>query len=238
MCSLTKSHAKDLFLKGFCIVNLKNPPDVSIYKICRDEILSNILQLRTRAYEGHISENDLDCHEICQRNNLRYDVPYHNKSIYFEAIRKAVHDCVHATINECERLRGVNDKCVFDYAGSVTSFPKAKRQLWHVDGDDEGVYTVFAPLLDITVEHGGTQFKSKSHIAPKIRHEHITCIPQMTEVLIFDYRILHRGMANRSKHPRPIMYLVFTRLGMRDTLNIPTTTLEERIKGQKPIFSS
>jgi ectoine hydroxylase-related dioxygenase (phytanoyl-CoA dioxygenase family) len=131
-------------------------------------------------------------------------------------------------------MYGNNRPCHINYAGSVTSFPRAPAQSWHVDGEHEGCYTVFSPLIDVLVEHGGTQFKLGSHKSRQSRT--ITHVPKIGEIVIFDYRILHRGMANRSVQTRPLMYIVYSREESHDVANFPTTTLEERIGGKTAWF--
>ena len=41
------------------------------------------------------------------------------------------------------------------------------------------------------------------------------------ELLLFDYRLRHRGLANITAAPRPVAYFVFTSPGLSDTRNFP-----------------
>ena len=41
------------------------------------------------------------------------------------------------------------------------------------------------------------------------------------ELLLFDYRCLHRGRANLTRDPRPIAYVLFARPGVVDRHNFP-----------------
>jgi len=43
--------------------------------------------------------------------------------------------------------------------------------------------------------------------------------------IIFDYRILHRGLANRSAARRPLLYFTYGRAWFRDATNYPTLSL-------------
>ena len=40
-------------------------------------------------------------------------------------------------------------------------------------------------------------------------------------ILLFDYRCLHRGLANVSDEARPIAYVVYSAAGARDVHNFP-----------------
>jgi hypothetical protein len=42
---------------------------------------------------------------------------------------------------------------------------------------------------------------------------------------MFDYRILHRGLANDSPDPRPIAYFTYARPWFRDATNYPDTSI-------------
>ena len=43
--------------------------------------------------------------------------------------------------------------------------------------------------------------------------------------VLFDYRTVHRGTANRSAEDRPLLYLTFARPWFSDTVNFPTTSV-------------
>ena len=50
---------------------------------------------------------------------------------------------------------------------------------------------------------------------------------QPGDVLLFDYRCLHRGLANEGNSRREVAYAVYSRQGVRDIQNFPSaTTLE------------
>jgi len=102
--------------------------------------------------------------------------------------------------------------------------------LWadHGDGPD-GLVTVFAPLTPFTAQngptdlapathHGGVDDAAPSGVAPLL-------LPG--DLLLFDYRCLHRGLANQGDARREIAYVVYARDGVRDVQNFPSaTTLE------------
>ena len=45
------------------------------------------------------------------------------------------------------------------------------------------------------------------------------------DVLLFDYRVLHRGLANHSDDARPVAYMVYAAPGASDRHNFPSTSL-------------
>lgn len=72
--------------------------------------------------------------------------------------------------------------------------------------------TVLMPLVKITEENGPTQFIKGSHlklIVDEHNKERYTPLPAPGDILIFDGRILHRGLANQSNQERIIAYMTF-----------------------------
>ena len=54
------------------------------------------------------------------------------------------------------------------------------------------------------------------------------------ELLLFDYRCLHRGRANLTRDARPIAYVLFARPGVVDRHNFP----EESVYDASPAAAS
>eukprot|EP01047_Picozoa_sp_COSAG01_P078605 COSAG01_NODE_14589_length_1435_cov_2.008234_2_plen_178_part_00 len=99
---------------------------------------------------------------------------------------------------------------------------------------------VFVPLVDITTTNGATEFCLGSHNATDILPELVwqdhkwrdaigftdepVCyqIPAGS-VLLFDYRLLHRGLAHTSPEQgdRPLLYFTYGRRWFSDNLNFP-----------------
>ena len=110
-------------------------------------------------------------------------------------------------------------------AGCVISEPGAMAQPSHRDGPD-GLVTVFAPLTAFVPRNGPTELSPSTHrgggdtssLAPLL---------QPGDVLLFDYRCLHRGLMNQGDERREVAYAVYAREGVRDVQNFPSaTTLE------------
>merc|ERR1712194_155935 len=94
-------------------------------------------------------------------------------------------------------------------AGCVIAQPGATVQPFHPDGYMAGLYTVFLPLVPVTPENGPTQFQPGSQVLvdPEVviplawayddaDVEPIAPCLAAGEVLIFDYRVTHRGLGN------------------------------------------
>lgn len=83
--------------------------------------------------------------------------------------------------------------------------------------------TVGIPLVPIDGTNGNTRFWPGSHL--KIRHEGEAIGPgvdfaaEVGSCYLFDYRVLHSGIGNKSEHPRPLLYNIYTRPWFLDTKN-------------------
>jgi len=131
----------------------------------------------------------------------------------------------------------------------VISTPGSSEQAWHADGGHVNleqhlschVLNVFVPLKCITPEMGPTQLRPGTHyhtrnLAPmllaararKTLRTPIAPLLSLGDVLVFDYRILHRGLANLSSQNRSFLVLTMSKPWFKDVLNFPTRSLEER----------
>lgn len=138
------------------------------------------------------------------------------------------------------------------FCGLLMTLGGAAEQPWHTDGEHlfgpevpilpPHCLNVFVPLVDITPEIGGTELCPGSHHltrgVPEIYEqsaEHVRTIgwrgrPLPLEIpagsaLLFDYRLLHRGLANRTDRIRPILYFTFAKPWFRDVHNFPRRRL-------------
>eukprot|EP01126_Amoeba_proteus_P024594 TRINITY_DN2473_c0_g1_i15.p1 TRINITY_DN2473_c0_g1~~TRINITY_DN2473_c0_g1_i15.p1 ORF type:complete len:189 (-),score=7.07 TRINITY_DN2473_c0_g1_i15:85-651(-) len=115
----------------------------------------------------------------------------------------------------------------------VYSRPGAEEQLWHSDGPHIGSVSnwtglgfsrpyalcVFVPLIDLDREVGFTQFWPGTHKYSELIGFGPACPQLETNVdgliscgdcLIYDYRLLHRGMPNCSlQTERPVLQLLY-----------------------------
>ena len=110
-------------------------------------------------------------------------------------------------------------------AGCVISEPGALAQPSHRDGPD-GLVTVFAPLTAFVPRNGPTEVSPATHRGGDDSSS-VAPLLQPGDVLLFDYRCLHRGLANQGNSRREVAYAVYARDGVRDVQNFPSaTTLE------------
>lgn len=125
----------------------------------------------------------------------------------------------------------------------VYSRPGAKNQEWHADGrhlDTEcdprtgeghaqpyGV-CVFMPLIHLDRDTGYTQFFKRSHKtseligfgeAASMLRLSFDGLLNTGQSVVYDYRLLHRGMYNRSNYVRPVLQFLYTAPAYRETKN-------------------
>jgi hypothetical protein len=139
------------------------------------------------------------------------------------------------------------------FNGLLHSVPGSNEQLWHADGEHlfpgsghsylpVHSLNIFVPLVDITEDNGGTEFFLGSHrltgesdsiVWQDAAHkDNIGCTGDPVaftcragSVIMFDYRILHRGLANTSQTARPVLYFTYARAWFRDMHNFPARPL-------------
>jgi len=112
--------------------------------------------------------------------------------------------------------------------------PDAAKQVYHQDGihltnqyqKPCHAINVFVPLIDLTMQHGPTEFCLGSHIlGQEDLDEDFIETPTATAgtPIIFDYRLGHRGLGNTSDTSRPIVYCTYARAAdgkeFRDSVN-------------------
>lgn len=121
---------------------------------------------------------------------------------------------------------------------AVTSMAGAAAQRLHVD--QEGLFeditlnanlpvysvTLVIPLIGLNEVTGSTQFFPGTHRDPNTAEFADGKTPKGTapdldpgDAIMFDSRIRHGGMANRSDAPRPILYCTYQRAWYRDISN-------------------
>jgi len=188
--------------------------------------------------------------EIVQRHHGRYEMAYKMRSEQF------------ATFGDCPRLVEIvrcllntqdfniaNQSCVISLSNTVD-------QKWHSDGPHISLseyqpchcLNVFIPLVDITRENGPTEFRVGSHrytnnlakgmllaFARKKNKPNEAPLLKKGSVLLFDYRVLHRGCANISSEPRPILVVTFSKPWFKDNLNFPARSILDICKNKRNV---
>ena len=133
----------------------------------------------------------------------------------------------------------------------LVAAPKSVEQGWHADGGHTSLsqhlpchcYNVFIPLLDVPLEMGPTEFRPGGHLltrnlgpmmlAAKCRktlRAPVWPSLELGDVVIFDYRVLHRGKANTTNTYRNVLVLTFCEPWFEDVLNFPKRSMMEPAK--------
>ena len=141
----------------------------------------------------------------------------------------------------------------------IISTPDSSTQGWHADGGHINlqehlpchVLNVFIPLQDMTDELGPTQLRPGTHVytrnlgpmmlAAKCRktlRPPVTPLLKAGDALCFDYRILHRGLANTSSNNthRIMLCVTVAQNWYNDLLNFPKRSMfaskQEELRNQ------
>lgn len=131
----------------------------------------------------------------------------------------------------------------------LVATPGATDQSWHADGGHVSLsehlpchaLNVFIPLVDVPLELGPTELRPGSHyltrnLAPMMllakakKTLRPPVVPRLrkSDVLAFDYRMLHRGRANQHPHlNRPVLVLTFAKEWYVDVCNFPKRSMYE-----------
>ena len=75
-------------------------------------------------------------------------------------------------------------------------------------------FTILIPLVNLNKNNGTPEFIKGSHkltYNESLKSDHLRFDTQLGDVIIFDGRIFHRGCANQSNIPRPVLYNVVKR---------------------------
>jgi hypothetical protein len=128
--------------------------------------------------------------------------------------------CPPAVRSLLDRLLG--DAYVMDSSGVLVSLPEAEDQSWHpdallfpelpIDRLLPPVAVAFSlPLVRMDEISGSTGFRVGSHVAPDKNVLEFAPVVPVGSALLWDFRVTHRGLANRSNRPRPVAFTVFCR---------------------------
>lgn len=123
---------------------------------------------------------------------------------------------------------------VYESFGVISSFPGATLQHLHADDDHlfEGTefagklpayaLTISIPLVEVNAINGGTEFLLGSHrfeSRSSYPGEPTTSPLSPGDCMIWDFMIRHRGQANTSDAPRPMLYITACRSFWTDSTN-------------------
>ncbi|MQA66052.1 MAG: phytanoyl-CoA dioxygenase [Alphaproteobacteria bacterium] len=148
-------------------------------------------------------------------------------------------------------------KLILASMGCVISLPGSRDQGRHRDYDNiydpgfsyPGVETLIAkappyaitlglPLVPITELTGCTRFWPGTHLRRAARNDPnlgpgVDFVADLGTCYLFDYRVLHCGIGNKSDIPRPLIYNIYARPWFRDPVNYakqpPTDVTPEQV---------
>lgn len=184
------------------------------------------------------SSDSFSFSEIVHRSPQRYDLRLSRRrarSAPWKAVSASVADWVQPVLAaaEAERLRPVIE-------GVVTSLPGSVTQAFHMDGQHG--FNAIVPLVDVGAHGTGTEFWPRSHrdesIAAAALAGPLVCAatqevvqPKLRagDVLLYNYRVVHRGPENQGPHIRPLYYSAYA----ADTWNFPQESLAGMERRQK-----
>ena len=121
-------------------------------------------------------------------------------------------------------------KTYLEKAGMLVAHPGADAQRWHMDTPHlfankthlpAHSISVFVPLCELTELNGPTEFQLTTHIKANLAKPQPQADARcpLGSLVLYDIRVMHRGGPNRSDADRPVVYLTFSRIWYRDTLN-------------------
>ncbi len=192
--------------------------------------------------------------EIASRNAERFDL---RLDMNAEIVTFVEENILHNTdvSGLLEKILGTISEIDFD-TSVVYSRPGACAQGWHADGshqkgaidagwDSNGWKThlanayalcLFIPLIDLNHDVGYTQFWPGSHrssnfigFGPVAEMTNSTCdgICKAGDCVWYDYRLLHRGMPNKSDRIRPVLQVIFKKRWYIEKANYGTESIED-----------
>ena len=199
--------------------------------------------------------------EVVHRSVRRYDLKLDRRrlapSSTFHALSEAAAAWSKPVLDAC----GAHEQLEVAVEGVLTSLPGAPHQKFHQDGPLEGSYNCFIPLVDVGVQQSGTEFWPGSHAHPAVPQlvfsgaigvddaaQLATIVgdpsvqvvqPQLAagDMLIYQYRVIHRGPANTTPFARPIFYCAWSdTAGAGDGYNFKSHRKVQDLERRQEIF--
>ncbi len=150
------------------------------------------------------------------------DPPFNDPRLYASALVLPI----------VQKLLG--DTCILGAFTAVISLPGAGKQSLHKDAGalfpatqwqhslPSFAIQLIVPLVPLDTEVGTTRVIKGSHVVPLKQAKQMDSqdpVVPLGSCLLTDYRVGHRGLANRSDKVRPILTLIYNRPWFRDPVN-------------------
>jgi|Transcript_6296 hypothetical protein len=223
-----------------------------------DEISNAESLLRRNHPEISIGKDIIAFKQIASRGNERFDLLLQPLSLAGDFVQCVVVERVSFML---EKVLGSQNEVNFDVS-VVYSKPGAPNQGWHSDGDhqkgskdagwkadgwksqlaDPYALCLFIPLIDLDDATGYTQFWPASHrnrdlmgfgTAAEITEATWNGKCKAGDAIWYDYRLMHRGMANQSTVLRPVVQVLFKRKWYVERRNYGVVSIDEYVSPQE-----
>ena len=230
---------------GFGLLPASGVPK-HIVEDARAAVADRLCELLDAALDSgcDVVEQQYSFAEICHRKRLRWDLRMPERSTAWAALLAQVEEQALPQLAALVPGGGVTPRILM--SGAVVSRPGASHQSFHVDGTGRLV-NVFVPLVDVAPESDGTQFWPGSHLdpaapdaAPELGGNAAAMAAMVSPgcpaggFLCFDYRCVHRGLANARRERAVAYFVVALEPDVEDRHNFPH--LSVRASRQLPIY--
>ena len=236
--------AQSLEHNGFCVLRSPGRVAPELCARCMAVALSELDRLLKAISKRGIDpiRDVFNFREVCKRHGgARYDVALPHVKPPAAAAAAAVgpwlelQSLVDATVQQVVAETKALQGAAVDRAGCVVSYPGTPAQQLHTDGGSAGFFNCFVPLTPVDASNG-TELLPGTHEPAEFalvelpwqdesQMEPLTPSLAPGELLLFDYRLRHRGLSNTTAAPRPVAYFVYTRPGLSDTRNFPSQSV-------------
>ena len=220
--------------------------------------LENMLQRLERVGIDHSAES-FSFAECVHRSRKRYDLCIDQRRSPPDAPWAELSAVCEMWATPCIMEAGNHERVELAVDGLLTSRPGAPAQRFHTDGAHPGSYQCLLPLVSVGMggAHTGTEFWRASHTNPVVKDlaaagelavldaaslpiESADSMVQPClaagDLLVYDYRVVHRGPANPGPNDRPIFYTVWgDPSSAGDGANFPRRSLAD-LERRKELF--
>jgi len=233
-------------LEKYGVVLLKNAFPLERVEACAAAVSESFDQCRSAlAAKGVSLKSEFAYAEIVHRSKLRYDMQLQavrpTSSINTPLMDGAIDSPPWQPL--LEAALGYDVAPLFQ--GAVIAAPGAGVQTVHMDGghlyqsthaydqhqNPVHCVNVFVPLVNVTPDNGPTEFWPGSHVLARAKDAYAGRMPSVAlagsqgDLIVFDYRVVHRGLGNHGTADRPVLYLTYARPWFRDCSNFPDERL-------------
>ena len=227
-------------LRDHGVVHLKGALPLDVVDGCAEAVTASFERCCDELKERKIRQLDAFAFaELAHRSKLRFDMQLATSAT-------ALPDALMASPPWTPLLHKIlGDDCIDLFQGAVIAQPGAADQQPHMDGGHlyQGTHgyeqaqnpahciNAFVPLVDVTEESGPTEFWPGSHVLERAQAAFAGASPSVSlagqrgDVILFDYRVVHRGRGNVGESSRPVLYLTYARSWFRDAQNFPDERL-------------